>query len=112
MEQQQLARLISDMERLKDDMERHERRWETTVDDIKAIIKSEIHDLKSEQITDLKQAIKDRDQQFAEMENRMRDVEGGVRDWNTGRGILSWLIKLGIGGGSLAAGYLGAKHLG
>lgn len=99
------------MDRLEKDMSELERVWKSSVDDIKSIIRAEISDLKSEQIGDLKDAIKTRDRQMAEFENRIRDTEDSLRAWDAGRGLVNWLIKTLIAGGALGVGYISGKHL-
>jgi chromosome segregation ATPase len=100
--------LLSRLDRLERDYEDLNRLWKSSVDDIKAHIKAEIGDLKTEQIADLKQAIKDRDHIITEIEGRIRATEDAIRDWNTGRGIVNWMIRLLfsiIGAGAAVFGY-------
>jgi chromosome segregation ATPase len=109
---ERIPELISRMERLERDSHDLQKLWRSSVDDLKSVIKSEIGDLKNEQIADLRDAIKHRDREMADYENRIRDIENSVRDWTAGRSLLGWLIKTLLGAGGLVAGYFGAKHIG
>jgi len=111
MGMERLPEIFTRLDRLERDMYDLQKVWKSSVDDIKSIIKAEISDLKKEQIGDLKDAIKTRDRQLAEFENRIRDAETGLRSWETGRGLINWLVKTLIASGALVAGYLGGKHL-
>lgn len=94
------------------EQKRLDRIFESTVDDIKALIKSEIADLKGEQISDLRGQINALGQQVAAQNLHISDLRSRQEKWDSGAGVVSWLIKTAIAGAGLAAGYFGAKHVG
>ncbi|WP_315731697.1 MULTISPECIES: hypothetical protein [unclassified Bradyrhizobium] len=102
-----LARLTS----LEGHTERLERAWQSSVDDIKAIIRSEIRDLKDEQIADLKQTNRDLTDKLSAAFKRIDEVELRQAQWNTGASVINWMIRAGIGAVGLLAGLFGAQHI-
>ena len=77
----------------------------SSVDDIKATIRSEVSDLKGEQIGDLRAA----QQKLME---RMDRVEQSLSRWVTGASVVDWLIRFAILVGGALAGIFGARHIG
>jgi len=100
------------MGKVERDLDKLETKWTSSVDDIKNTIKSEIADLKAEQIADLRQAIRDREKQVNAVEVRLREVEEGLNGFIAGSGLLTHILRMAIGIAGVIAGYLGAKHLG
>lgn len=73
------AEILQRIVRLETDIVEQAKRWENTVNDFKALLKSEIGELKSEQIAELRASIKDRDRTLAELENRIRATESAAQ---------------------------------
>lgn len=120
---ERIPEILSRLTRQEADMVDLKKFVASSVDDIKNTVKSEVGDLKQEQIADLRQAIKDRDHQIRGLDarivqlgesfdRRVREAENTIRDWNTGKSIFHWLVKAIIGAGGLLAGYFSAKHIG
>jgi len=103
-----LAARIENVERAIPEMTRL---WNKTVDDIRAIIRSEIADLKTEQIADLRKNVEKRDFQMEALEARVRANEVTIHEWVASSRVLNWLLKSVIAIGALLAGYLGGRHL-
>lgn len=85
-------------------VERSERLLKSSVDDIKATVRSEISDLKSEQINDIRKLV-DTDHM------RLNEIERRQDRWEGGAGITGWLIKVIIGLAGIGAGYFGSGHI-
>jgi hypothetical protein len=107
-----IPEILNRLDRVEKDLTEMQRLWRASVDDIKATIKGELAQLKSEQIADLREAIKSRDKQMETLSIGLRHAEDIVRDLNVGRKILAWFVKVLIGVGGAVAGYFGAKHVG
>jgi len=117
-----LQRLAS----LETDIKRSDQLLKSSVDDIKATIKSEISDLKGEQIGDLKSAnanlIERLDRQAERMERiersaseRIERLERTQGEWKTGAGVAEWMIRFAIlliGVIITGLGVFGYKHIG
>jgi hypothetical protein len=86
--------------------------WKTSVDDIKSTIRSEIADLKSEQIADLKRQVITLDQRLDGQNMLLSDVRTKQQGWEMSAGVVNWVIRALMGAAGLIAGYLGAKHAG
>ena len=97
---------------LETDIKRSDALLKSSVDDIKATIRSEIHDLKSEQINDLKAGQKQLAERIDRQSERLSRLERTQDQWTTARGVVNWLIRLVIGIGGLALGIFSAKHVG
>jgi len=113
-----VAQMLGRLEALEVDMasvnralERLDDKWQKSVDDIKATIKSEIGELKGEQIADLKTRVNDGYRMLNEYNDRLRDYEKKVDAWDTGRSVVNYLIKAAIALISLFAGAFGWEHL-
>jgi FtsZ-binding cell division protein ZapB len=91
-------------EYLKADVARLEKLFVSSIDDIKTLIRSEIQELKEEQIKELKQTCKD-------MELRLRDMEQSHENWMKGAGMVGWAIKTAIALASAIGGAVGWEHL-
>lgn len=85
------------------DMTRMEAFLKSSVDDIKATIKGEISDLKTEQIADIRRRIES-------LEKRMTDAEREQAEISGGKGALAWFIRIMIALGSLSLGFYSGKH--
>jgi len=99
------------IEAMKRSIDRMEDKWEKSVDDIKATIRSEVHELKGEQIADLKTRVADGYRILDEYEVRLRNVENKQHSYDTAGGVVGWLIKTAIAILSLLAGAFGWEHL-
>ena len=86
--------------------------WKSSVDDIKATIRSEVSDLKSEQINDIKISQKQIADRIDIQSNRLTRLERTQDQWSTAKGVVNWLIRLVIAIGGIAVGIVGAKHVG
>jgi uncharacterized protein HemX len=84
----------------------------SSVDDIKATIRSEISDLKGEQIGDLRAANQKLFELVDRLTSRLDAIERTQAEWKTGASVANWMIRLAIGFGGAAAGILGYKHIG
>ncbi len=106
-----VARIEARLEGLEARQEELTGMLKSSVDDIKATIRSEVADLKSEQIADMKRQIITMDQRMDGQNILLADVRTKQDRWDTGASVLNWIVRalIGIGGG--VAGYLGAKHL-
>lgn len=109
---ERIPEMYARLERLERDMGDLQKVWRSSVDDIKAIIRSEIRELKSEQIADLRTSAKERDNKIEELEDMIRGLEKRQDRWDTSAGVVHWLIRTIFAVGGLGAGYLGAKHIG
>lgn len=99
------------MRKIEADVARMEDKWQRSVDDIKATIKSEVADLKSEQIADLKARISTLDQRVDGQNVMLSDLRTNQDRYDTARGVVGWLIKTVIGIGGVLAGAFGWEHL-
>jgi Flp pilus assembly protein TadB len=84
----------------------------SSVDDIKATIRSEIFDLKSEQIADVKAALKQLGERVESQSLRLARLERAQDQWKTAGGVVNWLIRAAIGIGGILIGIFGYRHLG
>ena len=87
----------------------------TSVDDIKATIRSEISDLKGEQIGDLRAAHTKLLERIDRMAERIDKLERTQAEWRTGAGVAEWMIRFAIlliGAIGAGLGLLGYKHIG
>lgn len=99
------------MRKIEADLERMDDKWQRSVDDIKATIKSEVADLKSEQIADLKARIGTLDQRVDGQNVMLSDLRTNQERYDTARGVVNWLIKTVIGIGGVLAGAFGWEHI-
>jgi hypothetical protein len=109
---ERIPEILARLARVEKDLADMQALWRSSVDDIKATIKAELAELKAEQIADLREAIKSRDRQMETFAMRLRHAENTIGDWNAGRKILAWFVKVLIGVAGVLAGYFGAKHAG
>jgi hypothetical protein len=103
--------LTARVDALSGEIKRLENIWSSSVDDIKATIRSEVSDLKAEQIADLKRQINTMDQRMDGQNVMLADVRTKQDRWDTGASVLNWIVRVLVGVGGAVAGYLGAKHL-
>ncbi len=106
-----VARIEARLEALDDKYDNMDKLLKSSVDDIKATIKAEVSDLKTEQINDLRRRVETMDQRMDGQNMMLSDVRTKQDRWDTGAGILNWLVRILIGIGGGVAGYLGARHL-
>lgn len=106
-----VARIEARLEGLEKTQEDLGNMLKSSVDDIKATIRSEVADLKSEQIADLKRQIITMDQRMDGQNIMLADVRTKQDRWDTGASVLNWIVRIIVGIGGAVAGYLGAKHL-
>lgn len=99
------------MRSIEGNQERIERTFLSSVDDIKDTVRSQLSDLKTEVIADLKRRIEDGYRTLGEFDKRLREVENGLLALNTGRKIIGGLSHFIVGLISAIAAYFGAKHL-
>lgn len=102
------ADVLRRLDKVEAEVESLERLWRSSVDDIKNTIKGEVRDLKTEQIAEIRKRQDDETGVLREYDKRLRDVENAVRDWNTGRGVVNWMIRTAfaiIGAGAAILGY-------
>lgn len=107
-----VARIEARLDAMEENQKNLDRVFRSSVDDIKSIIKAEVSDLKSEQITDLRREIATTQQRLDGQNILIADLRTRQEQWDTGRSVLNWLIKFLVGAGGLIAGYYGSKHLG
>ena len=106
-----VARIEARLEALEKQQEALNAMMKSSVDDIKATIRSEVSDLKSEQIADMKRQILTMDQRMDGQNVMLSDVRTKQDRWDTGASVLNWIVRILVGIGGIAAGYLGAKHI-
>jgi gas vesicle protein len=98
-----------------------ERLWRSSVDDIKNTIKGEIAELKSEQIKDLRDVIKEHSERLnahsdrfshlkEQMDEEIRKIEFKVNRWETSVGVVHWIVRAIFAVIGLGAGFWGADH--
>lgn len=75
------------------DLRRLDDKWQKSVDDIKATIRAEISDLKTEQIADLKSRLKDGYDTLNAFDKRLDAIEHTQAQWKTSAGVANWLIR-------------------
>jgi hypothetical protein len=107
-----VARIEARLESLEKQHEALNDMMKSSVDDIKATIRSEVSDLKSEQIADIKRQVLTMDQRLDGQNIMLGDVRSRQESWDTGASILNWLIRSLVAVGGLVMGYFGAKHIG
>jgi predicted nucleic acid-binding Zn-ribbon protein len=103
--------LMARMDALERNQERAEKTLLSSVDDIKHMIKAEISELKTEQINDLRAQVRACENRLDAQNLHISDIRTKQENWDSGAGVVGWLVKTAIGIGALIAGYLGAKHL-
>lgn len=119
---ERIPAIIERQEATERELRRLEEMVKSSVDDIKATIRSEIRDLKDEQIADLKGQVKaaiDRGDQQAKamaermerMAERLMKVERRQDQWSTGAGVVNWMIRLAIAVAGIVVGILGGQHI-
>lgn len=108
---EQIPALIVRITALENDMKDLERLWRSSVDDIKNTIKGEVSELKAEPISDLRNRVSEGYKTLKEYDERLREVENSVRDWNTGRSVVKYLVHGAVAVGSAAAGILGYEGI-
>jgi hypothetical protein len=87
----------------------------SSVDDIKATIKSEISDLKGEHIGDLRIAQAKLLERLDRQAERIQMIERTQGEWKTGAGVAEWMIRFAIllvGAIGTAGAVFGYKHIG
>lgn len=107
-----VARIEARLEGVEARQEELSKVFKSSVDDIKATIRSEVSDLKSEQIADLKRQIMTMDQRMDGQNVMLGDVRTKQDRWDTGASVLNWMVRIVIGIAGVWAGYVGAKHIG
>lgn len=108
------GRVIGISERLsaiEADMRRLDDKWQKSVDDIKATIRSEVSELKSEQIADLKTRLQDGYRTLEAQDKRLDAVEKAQDRFHASAGVVNWLIKVGIAIAGVFAGAFGWDHI-
>jgi hypothetical protein len=85
------------------DLTRMESLWRSSVDDIKATIKSEVSDLKSEQIAELRKRLEIIDNRLTVLEKDQAEISGG-------KTALAWFIRITIAIAAMLVGFLGGRH--
>lgn len=99
------------MRKIETDLARLDDKWQRTADDFKDTLRSEIAEIKTEPIAELKRRLDEGYLRLERFDERLRQVENKIRDLDAGRSVVGWIIKTAVGIGGLVAGYLGAKHL-
>jgi len=87
----------------------------SSVDDIKATIKSEISDLKGEHIGDLRTAQAKLLERLDRQAERIQMIERTQSEWKTGASVVEWMIRFALilGSGAIGVlGFFGYKHIG
>ena len=88
--------LMNRISEIEEDLRRLDDKWQKAVDDIKATIKAEISELKTEQIKDLKERVAAGYKTLSEFEARLRETEKRQDRWDTSAGVVHWLVKIGF----------------
>lgn len=104
--------MLQRMASLETDVKRLNELWKSSVDDIKATIRSEVSDLKTEQINDIKGNVNKLGERIDRQTERVSRLERTQTEWTTARNVVNWLIRLVIGIGGIAVGIVGSKHVG
>lgn len=97
------------LDRIEADMVELQRMFKSSVDDFKATLKSEISEIKSEQIHDLRETVKENRSIITNLDKRLREAENNLRDWTTGRSIFTWLLRSAIAFFAAIAGFIGGN---
>lgn len=106
-----ISGMLARMDAMEENQKRLERMLLSSVDDIKNMLKAEIADLKSEQITDLRRDQRTLEQRLDAQNVYISDIRTRQESWDFGAGIFGWVIKVLIAVAGIIAGYFGAKHL-
>lgn len=107
---ERIAGMSERMDHLEDDIKDMKQFMKTSVDDIKDTVRSQISELKSEQLGDLKTRLNDGYRQLNEHDLRLRDVEKQQNAYAAAGGVLGWLVKTTIGVLGVLAGAFGWEH--
>lgn len=104
----ELYNRITDMEA---DLRRLDDKWQKSVDDIKATIRSEISELKSEQIKDMRDQIKDMNVKAEGRDVEIRHLQREISSWKAGASAVNWMIRFTIAAVSAIGGVLGYEAI-
>jgi chromosome segregation ATPase len=107
---ERLPQLVTDVELLKSGQQQLDKLLKSSIDDIKATIRSEVADLKSEQIGDLRRAFDGMASRIDRQSTRMDKMEREQDRWQTGKSIANWLIRTVLVIAGVLVGYFGATH--
>jgi type III secretory pathway lipoprotein EscJ len=99
------------MGRIESDLDRLDDKWQKSVDDIKAFIKSEIADLKNEQISDLRRELSLTNNRIDQQGLTLSDVKSKQERWDTSAGVVHWIIRLVFAIFGAVAGIMGWENI-
>ena len=94
MTEGRVSDLYNRISEIEADLRRIDDKWQKSVDDIKATIKSEISELKTEQIKDLKERIASGQKVLNDFDQRLRETEKRQDRWDNSAGVVHWMIKI------------------
>lgn len=109
---ERIPHILERLASLETAVKRSDDMMKSSVDDIKATIRSEISDLKGEQIGDLRAANQKLFDLHERLSNRVDTIERAQVEWKTSASVANWLIRFAMAVGGAAAGIFGYRHIG
>lgn len=103
--------MLERLRQLEENQREFKKTFYSSVDDLKSIIRSEVSDLKQEQIGDLRESVRQLSEMMRMYEQRIRELEHSNDRMTAGAGLLGWVARISIAIGSLIVGYFGGRHL-